>query len=335
LRPSFPTAALLLVAALAAFAAGWWARGARTEPRSGKAFVQRREGPYKFVNPLLECDVADDVIRNQELAGFQREVARYVASRSGAGWASSVSVYFRELNDGIWFGLDEATQYTPASLRKVPMMIALLKGAEGRAGPALLDRQVVFDLPRDLDADQNVRPSQSLAPGGRYAVRELIERMIVQSDNNAFALLSRVVDLAELDRAYALLRLKDPRSTDDDRFLSVQTYASFFRILYNATYLTKEHSEWALSLLARSEFRAGLAAGVPEGVMVAHKFGEKSDAKSGEVQLHDCGVVYHPQNPYLLCVMTRGKDFRYLAEVVSGISRFVYGEVQDQLHAEP
>ncbi|MDX6770959.1 MAG: serine hydrolase, partial [Elusimicrobiota bacterium] len=154
-----------------------------------------------------------------------------------------------------------------------------------------------------------------------------VERMIVLSDNNAFTLLSRVVDPGELDRVYALLRVQNPRSQADDQFLSVQTYASFFRILYNASYLTKDQSQKALEYLAESEFDMGLEAGTPKEVTVAHKFGESGRANSAERQLHDCGIVYHPTKPYLLCVMTRGADMKALAGAIAETSRLVYAEV--------
>jgi beta-lactamase class A len=244
-----------------------------------------------------------------------------------------VSVYFRELNDGIWFAIGDTEQFVPASLRKLPLMIALLKMAEGPRGQGLLDAQVAFELSRDYNADQNVKPAEPMVPGARYTVAELIRRMITASDNNAFTLLTRVVDPAELDRVYSLLRMQNPRAASDDAFLSVQTYASFFRILFNATYLSREASEWALDLLARSEFRAGLVGGVPPGVVVAHKFGEKSDETAGVYQLHDCGIVYYPENPYLLCVMSRGPSFASLDEVIRGVSRIVYAEVAAQVGA--
>jgi beta-lactamase class A len=320
---------LLAAAALLAtgFGAGWLAGRRDPAPRPG-SFVERREGGGRLINPLLECDVAEDLLRNRELVPFRSLLADHLAERAAGLPGAAVSVYFRELNDGIWFAVGDGERFVPASLRKLPMMIAVLKAAERPGGAALLERDVLFDLSRDYNLDQNVRPAEAMVPGRRYPVRELVERMIVGSDNNAFMLLSRVVDPAELDQVYALLRMERPGT--DDAFLSVQTYASFFGILFNATYLSKDASDWALTLLSRSEFRAGLVAGVPPGVAVAHKFGEKSDPATGTAQLHDCGIVYYPNNPYLLCVMSRGPDFEVLDDLITSVSRLVYREVARQ-----
>jgi beta-lactamase class A len=332
MTPWVKYAGVALAGLAAGFAAGWAAhRLACGQAGDRAAFVERRAGPFRHVNPLLDCDLADDVLRNQELLPFKAEVERLLLRRAEAPDAPRVAVYFRELDDGLWFAIGDTERFTPASLRKLPMMVALLKAAEGPAGRGLLDREVPFELGRDHNAGQNVKPSEALAPGARYPVRELIRRMIALSDNNAFALLAKVVDPDELDRAYALLRMQNPRATADDGFLSVQTYASFFRILYNATYLSREASEWALATLAQSEFRAGLVAGLPAGVHVAHKFGEKSDAPRGAFELHDCGIVYYPGNPYLLCVMSSGRSFEELDDEIAAVSRLVWQQVSAQL----
>jgi beta-lactamase class A len=167
-----------------------------------------------------------------------------------------------------------------------------------------------------------------------YTIEDLIYRMIVYSDNNAFTFLTKIVDPGQLDRVYSNLRLLNPRVVTDDAFLSVQTYESFFRILYNASYLNRDSSQWALDVLSKSEFRAGLVAGVPPEIKISHKFGEKSDAGEGVVQLHDCGIVYYPRHPYLLCVMSKGPDFQVLDDVIANISQTVFTEVdrQHRLH---
>lgn len=84
-----------------------------------------------------------------------------------------------------------------------------------------------------------------------------------------------------------------------------------------------------LSLLSQSAFPQGLEAGVPQDLPVAHKFGEYDDGKGGK-QLNDCGIIYKPHKPYLLCVMTEGKDLDALAKVISTISNKVYTTLQAQ-----
>lgn len=41
-------------------------------------------------------------------------------------------------------------------------------------------------------------------------------------------------------------------------------------------------------------------------------------------ELHDCGIIYYPERPYLLCVMTEGNDLNELAGVIQNISKTVY-----------
>ena len=167
-----------------------------------------------------------------------------------------------------------------------------------------------------------------------YTIRDLIYRMVVYSDNDAFFYLTKIVNPDELKKVYSSLRMLDLPLNKSDSFLSIQTYESFFRILYNASYLTHDASNWALDLMTSSEFKAGLIAGVPSTVKVAHKFGEHSEESNTPVQLHDCGIIYYPKHPYLLCVMTQGTDMNLLADVIAGVSRTVYTEINNQANAQ-
>jgi hypothetical protein len=101
------------------------------------------------------------------------------------------------------------------------------------------------------------------------------------------------------------LGLIDP-SAKSENTLTTRGYASLFRLLYNASFLNAEMSDKILKWLAESDYQTGLRAGVPKGVKVANKFGERSFKGGGVKQLHDCGIVYYPSNPYLICIMTRG-----------------------------
>jgi beta-lactamase class A len=308
-------------------AAGWLLHGA-VGSRSPRQPIAVREGGHRLTNPLIECDQGRDLIQSDELDRFERKIEAHAKEAARLPGVEAVSVYFRELNDGDWFVVGEREMYTPASLRKVPMMIAALREVE--EAPELLGRTLPFRLQRDYNLEQTFKPSQTMVPGKEYVIGDLIRRMIIYSDNNAFMLLGGAVAPAEINRVYALLDLPGGPEGSPGEFKSILTYASFFRILYNASYLGADLSEMALGLLEQTEFRNGLVEGVPATVPVAHKFGEYRDDTIGKVQLHDCGIVYVPQHPYLLCVMTRGSSFEYLDDAIASTSRMVYEQVSGQ-----
>ena len=87
-------------------------------------------------------------------------------------------------------------------------------------------------------------------------------------------------------------------------------------------------SEKALEYLSKSDFKYGLVASLPANIVVAHKFGFW--AENGVRLLHDCGIVYYPNNPYLLCVMTSAPDKEGYDPTISELSRFIYQEVDRQ-----
>ena len=95
--------------------------------------------------------------------------------------------------------------------------------------------------------------------------------------------------------------------------------------MYNSSFLNSDNSEKLLEILSESSFQNGLRQGVPENIKIAHKFGER-EITLDKKQLHDCGVIYYPSNPYLLCVMTQGKDYKELERILGHISKEVYEE---------
>ncbi len=154
--------------------------------------------------------------------------------------------------------------------------------------------------------------------------------MIIYSDNNPSKLLAQNIKAPAFFRPYEELGLPLPTVENGEYYLRVKDYATFFRVLYNTSYLTREYSEKALRILAKSEFKDALVAGVPGNVIVAHKFGERIWEDTKEHQMHDCGIIYHPDAPYLLCVMTRGKSFDKLKKTIADISKLVYEEIDSQ-----
>jgi beta-lactamase class A len=287
-----------------------------------------REG---FTNPLLDCEVAKYTL-GRELRPFRGQIADLVRRLEREPGLKDIAVYFRDLDNGPWFGIGERKNFTPGSLYKVPVIMAALKQAE--LVPGYFDQRVLFPgLPDPRLGLSQFGQGEGLVAGREYAIEELLHLVAAHSDNAATWLLRQTIREELLARTLSDMGFDPVRMEFGGRTLTAKSYGRFFRILYNASYLSRPMSEFALSLFAEATFKDGLVAGVPPGTVVAHKFGERGEqGKDGQMhlQLHDCGIVYHPGRPYLICVMTEGSDYGAMAGAISGISREVYTAVASQ-----
>jgi len=301
-------------------AASWSSPRSDDEPNSTEI---RQGGGYDFVNPLLECESSDGT-GDRLLSIPKREVQEIVDRHLRNGDVTHVSVYFRDLDNGPWFGIDERAQFAPQSLLKVPLMMAYLYTAED--DPGVLDAPIVFDpalhgLP-SFSSDETL-----LVVGASYPTWDLIERMVVDSDNGAFGTLSVSIDQAIVEEVHRDLGIAYPDVDSPTNFIDVKTYASLYRVLYNASYVSRGLSERALELLSRTRFADGLVAGAPTGTRIAHKYGIREiDDASGQ-QLHDCGIIYYTGNPSLLCIMTQGDDIPTLRDIIREITERISIEI--------
>ncbi len=285
---------------------------------------QIREGHGVLTNPLLECDVASGAI-DAPKARFEKLLTAHVASIDSREGITDIAVYYRDLNNGPAFGVHQDVPFFPASLLKVPLMMAIYKHAEN--DPSILEKNIVYRTSSDVVlANPIIQPEKKLTDGKEYGISELLQRMIAYSDNSAMELLYPLIPEQEYADLYANLGIENINSANANSSISVVEYSTFFRVLFNASYLSQASSEKALQLLTQSTFSAGLRAGVPYQIQIAHKFGER-DLGDGLYQLHDCGIVYVPKRPYLLCVMTRGKSQKVLETAIQDISKFTYDQV--------
>jgi len=323
-------AGLLVVVFLAGWLLGARYEAAKITPRKPELRLGEHNFGYRLINPLLACDAAHNTIDDNELKPFRRKVEQFINSRKSQHAVSHVSVHFREMNNGLSFSINGEDKFSPASLLKLPYLVAYLKWEEFE--PGLLKRRFTYDKTmQDFNARQNFKPSQTMERGRSYSVEDLLFRSIALSDNNAHAILSRNISPDILHRAYNDLGLSVPEIRDGEQEMTVREYAAFFRILFNASYLTRDLSEKALQFLAEPDFQVGIVAGIPPNIVTAQKYGERVLGNHQELkQLHDCGIVYYPNHPYLLCIMTRGSSFDPLVDTIRDISRLVYEEVDQQ-----
>lgn len=297
-----------------------------TPTKNAQKVLINESNKYPHVRPLV-LNWDKNLGKTLELVPFSEKIDKVIQRNITEEKIDIASYYFRDLNNGPWFGNNLDTKYTLASLLKVPVLMSYLRLAEEDS--SILHKKIKFDgVPTNMVNEKALtKPKTQLKAGQNYTVGKLLEAMIIDSDNDSFKMLVDNIDVGLLADPYNATEI-EIETKDEGYKGTTRQYSAFFRVLYNSSYLTRPYSEKALQILSRSNFKAGLVAGIPEGVEVAHKFGirELEDA----YQLHDCGIVYYPEYPYLICIMSRGQDLESLASVIESLSRETYNEVHTQ-----
>lgn len=311
-------------------------QGTNQPPRAFRqSDVPNALSEYKFIDPLIATKGFIDSPKYNEM---KRGVEAYIAEEKKNGLATA-SIYFRDIRQQGGFSVNPDELYTPASLYKVPIMMVYYKIAE--RDPSILDHKIYYSGAADSNRMEEIRSPKHLTPRTSYTVEQLIEYMIRYSDNNAVQLLTQhlkdtknVSNFTDFSAVFSDLGIDLGTLNEYSDVITAQQYSLFLRALYNATYLDRTNSEHALKLLSETDFNEGIEAGVPSGVVVAEKFGEtRIPDPNGNVigkQLNNCGIIYYPEHPYLLCIMTKavGTNVPLLEKQVSTLSGLVYKNMQ-------
>ncbi|MFN5665528.1 MAG: serine hydrolase [Bacteroidota bacterium] len=287
--------------------------------------------PYKYTNPLLACLNSSQLVMD-ELVIFKPKILSYINKITARHPDIHISYYFRDLNNGLWIGINEKEMFSPASLMKVPIMITVLKEAQQNRDLLATKIQYIKDNFKDVDEESGFEKIDKQY----YTVEEYIRQMIAYSDNAAALILMQYMGMDKIVKTEKELNL----SVNEDagintNFVAVNRYAAVFRILYNASYLNKDMSEKALQILSESVYRNGIRSAVPAQYAIAHKYGERDlfDQKGNRnvLQLHHFGIVYFTGKPYLIGVMTRGADRETKQNIIYDLAKITFEEVQKQM----
>jgi len=274
---------------------------------------------FNYINPLL---YTDKECESPDMDNVKGELLNYIESEKAKGILSSASVYIRVFSKAAWTSINADEMYHPASLNKVPILITYLHMAENSNN--LLEQKLFFKK-HDTTLPVQYFTSKSLRPGQNYTIRELLHAMIAYSDNDATLLLLQHINLDYYNRTFTDLGLPKPSFEFDKFLISAKQYSLFFRILYNGTYLSDGASELGASLLAECNFKEGLLKKLPPGIKTAHKFGESG--YNNTYELHESGIIYCGANTYLITVMTKGKNWKDLSQIISNISNIAYNKI--------
>lgn len=242
------------------------------------------------------------------------------------GKENHVAFYIEDLQTGAWAGYKERDKFIGASLLKTPVAMMVMKKVDREEW----NMNTLFTLKAELK-DKSFGNLWREPDGKQLSLEELMEQMIVYSDDTAANIFINNLTGEERDNVYYHIGVVNPEApivVDPARPLfrkmSAKELINVYRSLYNAVYLTKKSSEYILNLLTQTKFDKSLPAGIPPDVKTAHKIGVYFLTGSPERNAHDCGIVYVPDNPFMICALTQDLDKNEAWEVISNISAIAY-----------
>jgi beta-lactamase class A len=333
--------ALLLLGMLAAASITWLAMNPALEARNTKSLVEPnselamthtdlpcddvsivRDNSPSLTKPFLFADVGCE---SDALQSLKQNLNALIDTLKASGKVARASVYYKELNSLHWTSAYGDELYYPGSMMKVPLLMTVLKQAQ--RDRSLLERKIQFQTPTKLTVAVPVQNPMQI--GNFYSVQELLERMVLHSDNDATSLLFTVYNKELYDDLFLKLSIPVQNAEDVYYRISSPDMSKFLRVLYNASYLSSLYSEYALDLLTKSDFKQGVLQGIPSGTKVAHKFGERFT--TGDLtQLHETAIVYRGSAAFAITIMTEGKRMEDLAVAIGELSKICFEQKKAQ-----
>lgn len=275
---------------------------------------------YTFINPLLGIEISKrkEFLENKVI---EKTMGDALEQDKKAGTISNYSIYFRELETGLWTGINETKKITVGKIFPLPLMIAYLKQAE--SDPTLLSKTIRSNqnFPQeDTQKDQTIE--------------ELIKKMINENDTQAAEMLYNAIDKDALANVTSELGIDFQEDTHNENYISLKSYALIYRFLYNATYLNQEMSEKALRLLHTNNQMGDINTNLPKSILTAHSYQNTSilTAQDSLYESNDCGIVYYPEHPYLLCIALTHSNPSTAHTVLEDMGSLLYNTLTSKYH---
>ena len=221
-------------------------------------------------------------------------------------------LYVVNLKTGFSYGVNEKEIFEPASLNKLPLMIAMYLQAE--------DGSLDLDTKYELKNSDKVSGSGSLfskPEGSEFSYRELIEYMGKESDNTAFNIAKGILDEEFINETVYKVGMDDTVIMGEDQKTTPQDIGIFFEKAWAENLISAEHKDELLSYLTDTIYESWIPEGVPDTTRVSHKFGKETHV------VNDAGIVF-ADDPFVLVILSKG--------VVEREADVVFPELAEMVH---
>ena len=232
-----------------------------------------------------------------------------------------VAFYYRPLDGGCAQMYNEMMPVIAASVIKIPIMVEAFRQFE--AGE--LNPQQTYRIKAE-DKMPSCGALNRMHDGLEVTMRDLVELMIVLSDNTATNIL---IDILGIDRVNAALEAEGLKVTRLRRKLfdragmeaglsnhvCAREIGLLLERMYAGTLVSPEASAQMLEILRNQKLNGKMPFFLkPRGIACAHKTGEDDGIT------HDVGVVY-AKNPFVLCMLSEETDVPAFERLIQDVAR--------------
>lgn len=244
------------------------------------------------------------------------------------GAQQEVAVVIKDLDWNREFVLNENEPFPAASLVKVPIMAAVFQAVQD--GKIDLKEKLVLkgSIKTPGSGILKTKPSGSV-----FTIEELVQIMIMYSDNTATNLL---IDRLGFDYLNAYFKKRGLEETNLSRkmmdfryrrrgvenFTTARDMAIILERFYRSEGMDPRARQ-CLVFLAQQKINDRIPRRLPDGVTVAHKTGLERNV------CHDVGIVYTGKGNFLICVLTKHvSTSRRSKDLISRLALHTYNYYQ-------
>lgn len=215
-----------------------------------------------------------------------------------------------------------------ASLIKIPIMIEAFN--QKKQGNLNFNEKVIISHAEAVEGGS----VYNLPDNTVLTVKQLVELMIVQSDNTACNIL---IDKLKMENVNAMVKklgcsqdtvlqrkMMDFEAVKQGRqnYTSVADMALILEKLYKGKCLDPKSDKAMLEIMSRQEDNTIIPAQLPHHIRIDHKTGELDGMN------YDCGIVYGQGHTYILCMMAENvKDEPQVFYDMSNMSLAIYDKI--------
>jgi beta-lactamase class A len=250
-------------------------------------------------------------LARENFTKLERELKEFVDSQPG-----EVGLYFFDLTTGGHFGINEKEPLPAASSIKVPVALYLYE--QVAANKISLDEQMAYDPDVHWSGGAGTIRWNAY-PGQLFTLGELARKLIRESDNVAWRMLTKRLGQ---DNIEAFMKNLGGKTVfpGGKNYSTAEDLVTYTRAALDFAHSNPDVGWILMDDLVHSIYKDGLPAFLPAEVQVGHKVGALPAVAT------DVGVVFLPERPYALAVMTKdvGVSEDPGFEAIAKISRLVY-----------